>query len=255
MASIEPDDEGPTYEKGLWWAVAANHPSGWWTVDYHLVKKLSERLRPRLPWVGFALEMINAEPPLPPGEDPAYSVPAEKMLTNFYRVSPSITSAARASKIVDPNQTPPSKDRYPSRESDIIVLDEDPSDFEPPKGWDDALDLHNVDLGVLAHSYDSHPRLVRGTGADFQSLSKGIASGLIVGFSKQTSPLQSSEAKNKHAALLWPPPAPWTSSDDSRIRKAREGAFMITPLCVFEVNTLVTFFFFLLSDLVDSDSG
>jgi hypothetical protein len=86
---------------------------------------------------------------------------------------------------------------------------------------------------------------VRGTGAQFQLASQSVNFGFKSGFSGRTSPLRPDEAMNKHVAFLWSPPAPWTASDDSRLKNPREGTFVITPVHVFEVNFLCLFHSFL----------
>jgi hypothetical protein len=258
LASIEPISNDLILEKQLWWATFANHSSGWWTLDYPLAIGLSKRLNPQLPWVTSTLEIINAEPPLPPRENPVYSFEANRRLSEFYNARPTVTknpAPPRVPQLADSTRLS-SKEASPFRESESIVSNilypdqalpfahshtsEELKDSKLPEGWDDASDLQDLDLDALAHSYDSHPRLVRGTGADFQFACDSTTVGFTVGFSKRTSPLQPSEADNKHIALLWPPPAPWTLSDDLRIRKPREGTFLITPLRVFEVNFSVS---------------
>jgi hypothetical protein len=258
MASIEPISNDSILEEQLWWATFANYSSGWWTLDYPLTIELSERLNPQLPWVTSALEMLNAEPPLPPRENPIYSFEANEKLLKFYNARPTVTEKPpppRVPQLADSTRLS-LKEESPLRESEDIVSDiaylnqalpfaqshtsEELKDSKLPEGWDDASDLQDFDLDALANSYDSHPRLVRGTGADFQFACDSTTVGFTVGFSKRTSPLQPNEADNKHIALLWPPPTPWTLSDNLRIRKPREGTCLITPLRVFEVNVSVS---------------
>jgi hypothetical protein len=261
MSSIEQADSDSFSEKAIWWATASNQPSGLWSLDYPLAVELAKQLDPPLHWLIPVFDALNRRPPLAPRASPQYSDAVSHVLKDFFTLSTTLVGASSLHK--SPYASPAAQpalasDARPDAASSSQIFtfsqfndDEEPDDLGFPKGWDDALELDSLDLAPFSDFSDRPPLLVRGTGAEFKSISNRNNLAFSSCYNSKdslSSPFHPDNANKAHVALLWPPPAPWlAAADGSQLGTPRAGAFIFTPVFVFEVRSysfIILFFQF-----------